>query len=425
MFIHRVKRGDTLLGIASQYGVSIFNLLANNDISPDTPLVVGQTIVVLIPRITHTVKKGETLSGIASSYGISLNQLYRNNPQLDAKDNISVGQSLFISYEGDMVGSAEITGYAYEFVDLDLLRFQSPYLTYMSPFTYGFTPQGELIIPKDEPLLEVVRPFDVKPLLHLSTLTEQGNFSNELASQILNNEEAQENLINNVLSVIEEKDYSGLDIDFEFLPTEDNLKYPALIAKFRERLNPLGKIVLTALAPKTSADQRGLLYEGHRYKEIGEASDGVLLMTYEWGYTYGPPLAVAPIEPVRRVIEYAITEIPPEKIFMGIPNYGYDWTLPYVKGESRADSISNVEAVDIARRYGVEIQFDDYAKAPYFNYTDEEGREHEVWFEDAESIKEKLLLISEYNLRGAMYWNLMRPFPQNWAVLNSLYNIVQ
>ena len=110
---------------------------------------------------------------------------------------------------------------------------------------------------------------------------------------------------------------------------------------------------------------------------------------------------------------------------MGIPNYGYDWTLPYVKGESRADSISNVEAVDIARRYGVEIQFDDYAKAPYFNYTDQEGRGHEVWFEDAESIKEKLLLISEYNLRGAMYWNLMRPFPQNWAVLNSLYNIVQ
>ncbi|MBQ2890412.1 MAG: LysM peptidoglycan-binding domain-containing protein [Clostridia bacterium] len=425
MFIHRVKRGDTLLGIASQYGVSIFNLLANNDLSPDTPLVVGQTIVVLVPRITHTVKNGETLSGIASSYGISLNQLYRNNPQLDAKDNISVGQSLFISYEGDRVGETEVTGYAYEFVDLDLLRFQSPYLTYMSPFTYGFTPQGELIIPKDEPLLEVVRPFGVKPLLHLSTLTEQGNFSNELAQQILNNEEAQENLMNNVLAVIEEKGYSGLDIDFEFLPAEDNLKYPALISRFRERLNPLGKIVLTALAPKTSAEQRGLLYEGHRYREIGEASDGVLLMTYEWGYTYGPPLAVAPIEPVRRVIEYAITEIPPEKIFMGIPNYGYDWTLPFVQGESRADSISNVEAVDIARRYGVEIQFDDYAKAPYFNYTDEEGRGHEVWFEDAESIREKLLLISEYNLRGAMYWNLMRPFPQNWAVLNSLYNIVQ
>jgi spore germination protein len=148
-------------------------------------------------------------------------------------------------------------------------------------------------------------------------------------------------------------------------------------------------------------------------------------MTYEWGYTYGPPLAVAPIEPVKRVIEYALTEIPAEKILMGIPNYGYDWTLPYVQGESRAESISNVEAVELARRYGAEILFDEEAKAPYFNYTDENGREHQVWFEDAESIDAKLRLINQYGLKGAGYWNLMRPFPENWAVLNNLYDIVQ
>lgn len=126
---------------------------------------------------------------------------------------------------------------------------------------------------------------------------------------------------------------------------------------------------------------------------------------------------------MRAVIEYALTEIPAEKIFMGIPNYGYDWTLPYVKGESRADSISNVEGVDLARRYGVNIEYDNYAQSPHFNYTAEDGREHEVWFEDAESIRQKLLLINEYGLKGAAYWNLMRPFPQNWAVLNSLYDI--
>lgn len=423
MIIHRVAAGDTLQSIADRYGVSVYNILANNGFNLDESLVIGQTVVILRPTRTHTVRSGETLLEIANSYGISLNQLYRNNPQLGAEDSISTGQSLFISYEGEKLGSAAINGYAYEYVDLDLLRREQPYLTYLSPFTYGFTPQGELIIPNDEPLLEIAFPFGVSPLLHLSTLTEQGNFSNELAHQILNDEAAQENLINNVVGVIQEKGYRGLDIDFEFLPAEDNLKYPALIAKFRQRLNPLGYIVITALAPKTSADQRGLLYEGHRYREIGEASDGVLLMTYEWGYTYGPPLAVAPIPQVRAVIEYALTEIPAEKIFMGIPNYGYDWTLPFVRGESRADSISNVEGVDLARRYGVNIEYDTYAQSPHFNYTAEDGREHEVWFEDAESIRQKLLLINEYNLKGAAYWNLMRPFPQNWAVLNSLYEI--
>ena len=91
--------------------------------------------------------------------------------------------------------------------------------------------------------------------------------------------------------------------------------------------------LIAALAPKTSAGQKGTLYEGHDYTAIGAACDAALLMTYEWGYTYGPPMAVAPIRNVRQVVEYALTEIPPEKIWLGVPTYGYDWTLPYEKGQ--------------------------------------------------------------------------------------------
>lgn len=134
-------------------------------------------------------------------------------------------------------------------------------------------------------------------------------------------------------------------------------------------------------------------------------------------------MAVAPINKVKEVLDYAVSEIPPEKIFMGIPNYGYDWTLPYVRGESRARLIGNVEAVDIAGSYGAEIQFDQLAMSPYFNYTDENGREHIVWFEDARSIEAKLSLVPAYGFRGAGYWNLMKPFPQNWLLADHLFNI--
>ena len=72
----------------------------------------------------------------------------------------------------------------------------------------------------------------------------------------------------------------------------------------------------------------------------------------------------------------------------------------------------------------VEIQFDTSAQSPWFRYTDENGRSHEVWFEDARSIQAKLALISEYGLSGAGYWNMMRPFPQNWQVLDSMYQIL-
>lgn len=145
--------------------------------------------------------------------------------------------------------------------------------------------------------------------------------------------------------------------------------------------------------------------------------------SYEWGYAYGPPMAVAPLGQVRAVLDYALTAVAPEKIFMGIPLYGYDWPLPFVSGETRAESLSPVQAVERALRHDIAIQYDAAAQAPYYHYTDHGGREHAVWFEDARSIEAKLRLADEYHLQGVGYWNLTRPFPQNWAVLASLFDI--
>ncbi|WP_250278023.1 glycosyl hydrolase family 18 protein [[Clostridium] colinum] len=134
-------------------------------------------------------------------------------------------------------------------------------------------------------------------------------------------------------------------------------------------------------------------------------------------------MAVAPINKVKQVLDYAITVIPPEKIFMGIPNYGYDWPLPFIKGVTKAKSIGNVEAIDIARKNNAEILFDEIAKAPYFYYYDNNNIEHVVWFEDARSIYEKLTTAFSYGFIGVGYWNIMRPFPQNWLVLSQLFDI--
>lgn len=141
--------------------------------------------------------------------------------------------------------------------------------------------------------------------------------------------------------------------------------------------------------------------------------------------TLRPPMAVAPLNKVREVLEYALTQIPPEKILMGIPNYGYDWTLPYIKGESKARKITNNEALEIAAQYNAEIQFDEIAMSPYFIYFDEEGREHEVWFENEASIQAKFSLIEEYDLAGLSYWNVMSYYQPNSLVLNEMFNVIK
>ena len=417
-----VQPGDTLYGIAQALGAPMSRLMADNQVNP-TQLVAGQTLVVRFPEEVYTVRAGDTLTSVAQTHGLTPRALLRRNPGLEGQFQLYPGQNLVLRYQQEGGPPLLVNGYAYPFIDLDLYRSVLPFLTYAAPFTYGFRPDGTLVELEDETLLSLARELGTGTLMHLSTLTDAGNFSNELSHLALTDAAVQDTLVGHVLETIAEKGCRGLDVDFEFLPAGDAAAYAALIRRFRAALSPQGFPVIVAAAPKTYAAQPGLLYEGHDYQALGEAADFVFLMTYEWGYTYGPPMAVAPLPNVRAVVEYALTEIPAEKLWLGLPLYGYDWPLPFRQGETRAASLSPQYAVELAGRYGVPIQYDVQAQAPWFRYTDGAGREHEVWFEDARSLRAKLELIPAYGLSGAGYWNLMRPFPQNWPLLDSLFTI--
>src|SRR5690606_11100663 len=125
-----------------------------------------------------------------------------------------------------------------------------------------------------------------------------------------------------------------------------------------------GLLISTALAPKTSATQAGEWYEAHDYRAHGEIVDFVVLMTYEWGYSGGPPMAVSPIGPVTDVVEYALTEMPASKIMLGQNLYGYDWTLPFKPGGEYARALSPVQAVALARTMNQAISYDEESQAP-------------------------------------------------------------
>ena len=423
MTIHVVQPGESVTSIAAYYGVDPARLASDNTVPASGALAVGQTLVVRFPRQVHAVRPGETLTSIAASYGTTVRTLWRNNWFLGGGETLFPGQALEISYFDEKLGSAAFNGYAYPFIEPGLLSQQLPYLTYLTPFTYGITASGGLLPLEDDALLAAARQRGTRPVMHLSTLTESGQFDTQRAQQVLTDQAVQDRLVDQVLQTVRSRGYVGVDVDFEYLPGQLAAAYAAFLSRLRRLLHAQGAFLWTALAPKTSAGQRGLLYEGHDYAAIGAASDGVLIMAYEWGYSYGPPMAVAPLPNVRAVLDYAVTEIPPEKIFLGVPNYGYDWPLPFVQGVTRAQSISNQRAIELAVQYDIAIQYDETAQSPFFHYTDDAGTVHEVWFEDARSMDAKLRLIAEYGFRGAGFWNLMRPFSQTWLVLDSLYDI--
>lgn len=420
MEIYVVRQGDSIYRIAQRFGVSPVRLAYDNQIAGQEHLVPGQALLILVPELVHTVEMGERVEQVAENYGITAKELYRRNPFLLDQNYLMAGQQLVIRYEGEKEQTQKVSGYVYPYVAGYILREALLYIDDMLVFSYGFTMQGELVSPQanDEWLIREAKKFQVRPILVLTPFSETGTFNNILVKEVVENKEMQEQLIENLLETVEEKGYEGVDVDFEFILPENREGYTEFVRNLRNVMNEAGYTVSVALAPKISAEQRGILYEGMDYRMLGEAADEVFLMTYEWGYTYGPPMAVAPVNKVREVLDYVVAEIAREKIMMGIPNYGYDWPLPFEQGVTKAKTIGNVEAVRIASQNGAEITFDETAQSPFFRYWTE-GKQHEVWFEDVRSIRAKGKMAEEYGLRGFGYWNLMRMFRANWMLISS------
>ncbi len=273
----------------------------------------------------YVVRPGDSVDSIARALDANVELLIYDN-QLVYPYELAVGQALLVNgYAGEADRAAAVSGYAYPFISPWVLEQTLPFLTELRVFSYGFTEEGALLPPNlgDDAwmIAEAVR-FDAMPILTLTPFGPDGNFNNRLIHSVVNNEAYTANLIRNLLDAMGEKGYVGVDIDFEYILAEDRDAFSDFVRQVAEAMREEGYQTSVALAPKTSADQEGLLYQGKDYRALGEAADHVLLMTYEWGYTYGPPMAVAPINQVRRVVEYALTEIPASKIDLGIPNYG-------------------------------------------------------------------------------------------------------
>ncbi|PKM74395.1 MAG: spore gernimation protein [Firmicutes bacterium HGW-Firmicutes-16] len=421
MIIYVVRLGDSIYKISREYGVSADAIIAANGLPNANNLVVGQAIVIPGDFFNYTVKRGESMYSIAQYFGIPLRALLDANPGINP-NRLQPGQTIVIPLPPRQGRAIYVNGYVFPSVTNDVLQSTLPYLTYLSIFSYQVRANGTLKGIDDAGPIRISRAAGTAPLMVITNIEEGSGFSSEIAHEILTNNQAQDTLIGNILGVMEGNNYYGLSIDFEYLFPEDRQNFINFIGRVVNTLRPMGYKVMVALAPKISADQKGLLYEAHDYPAIGALADFVILMTYEWGYLRGPAEAVAPINKVRQVLDYAVSEIPSEKIIMGMPNYGYDWTLPFVKG-SAARILTNYGAVMLAQRVGARIQYDYTAQAPYFNYYDSERRRHEVWFDDARSYYARLGLVDEYGLAGVSYWTTNNYFAPNWLVLDSMYKV--
>ena len=272
MVIHTVKEGQTVTSIAREYGVPVSRIITDNFLSDPGKLTVGEDIVIRFPTVSYTVRGGDSLSEIAEAYGVTVNSLYRNNPFLGGVPTIVPGQILTVIGEEPVFDNpVSLNGYVYPFIDRSVLRRTLPYLSYLSIFTYGIRNDGTLISPSgdDEELINISGEYGTVPLLMLTSLTEEGVFSNELVSRILNDTELGNRVIENIIEILESRAYGGIDVDFEYIGSEGKDAYVSFLKRLSDGLDGRFKLFVS-LAPKVRSDQPGILYEGHDYEAIGE-----------------------------------------------------------------------------------------------------------------------------------------------------------
>ncbi|MDW0117074.1 glycosyl hydrolase family 18 protein [Sporosarcina thermotolerans] len=423
MQIHVVQQGQSLYGIGQVYGIPYEEIAKANELTDPSRLAVGQALVIPITGSYHWVQSGQTLYTISHLYGTTVEELARING-ISPNSVLYVGQRLYIPQRRKTIAEvflyvepreATLTSTVAE------VRRRVRDLTYLAMFSYEAQRDGSLKAPPIDNMPEIAAQAGVLNAMVVTNL-EEFKFSPELAHVLLTDQQVQNRLFENIVQTAKRLGFSDIHFDFEFIRPSDRELYNQFMRNARARFHAVGLTLSVALPPKMT-DARSGMYGGIDFKSLGEIVDFVTLMTYEWGYSYSDPQAVSPINQVRRVVEFAVSQIPSGKIFLGQNLYGYDWTYPYPpKTGVAAKALSPQQAVNLAISRNAEIQYDTTAQAPFFLYW-VDGVRHDVWFEDARSIQAKFNLIKEFNLRGIMYWKLGLAFPQNWLLLTDNFII--
>ncbi len=423
MIIHIVQPGETIDSIAKEYNVDTERLILENGLRYPYNLAVGQAIVITYPELVYTIQEGDTLFSIAESHGVSVMELLRNNPYLTNRDFIYPGETIVIVYKKDKRRKIATSGYAYPFINENVLRKTLPFLTYLIVFHYRITAEGEFIEIDDAEIIRLAKDYGVAPILFASTLSMDEVGDIEVAYKIVNNPEVQERAIDNILRILREKGYAGLNIYIQFLNLENRSRIERYVTKLAEILHSEGLKLILSVTPRIILEPNLIRFEEIDYSVLANAVDEILFFEYSGGYNLAAPGTVAPVNLLESSLDFALTMVPPDKILMGVPTMGYDWELPYVPGVSRANAVTTNAAEQIAADYGVPIYFHPVAQAPYFYYISENQLEHLVWFKDARSFVAIARLVPRYGLRGLVIWNIMSFNNQLWLIINIDYEI--
>lgn len=296
-------------------------------------------------------------------------------------------------------------------------------IDFISLFWYYLTADGQIAkyqyAKEDQRILDFAKARNVKVLALVSNLPEGGgsDWDWKRVDGVIADPEKRKQHIADILALLESKNFDGVDIDYEDLQDTQTDGFSLFMKELGSALHEEGKILKVALHRR---ENNGHTY-GQDWVAISQAADQLMLMTYDEHSESGEPGPVASIGWVRRTIEFALSlGVPKEKIFGGIPLYGYDWAMRKDGSFDTAKVLEYEDVVNIMEVFEAQPQFDEESASPYLKYS--VGKNHIVWFENEKSFAAKLELAQELGVAGIAFWRLGGEDPAVWRTLQILKN---
>ena len=227
------------------------------------------------------------------------------------------------------------------------------------------------------------------------------NSLKDTTSQILNDYEKRETMIENLMNLVEEYNLDGVNVDFENMNESDKDVYSRFLIELAPRLKKIGKTLSVDVTAPDGSETWSLCFDRNT---IANVADYIVFMAYDqYGTSSNKAGTTAGYNWVEANIKKFLgqEDVDPEKIILGIPLYMRLW-------EEEEDGTAEPEVVNMRNMFDVlpenqEATWDEELKQYYVEY-EEDGNKYKMWVENEKSVGEKINLANQYNLAGIAFW---------------------
>lgn len=414
---HIVENGDTLLKLAKRYETTVESIQEVNQLD-SIEIYNGQQLKIPRNYFYYTVERGNTLATISNKYTISIQDLKSLN-KLE-QEQLMIGQKLKIPnqfYKIQLLGGAQ--GWVKKaFVNDKKVK------RLVMGWNHGHSTEENIKQMKDKQALDVVSPrwyslentsnvikmnVDVKYVEAAHRLGKQvwpligNNFDPELTNEILSNKKKRKTLVSKLTNSLIETNSDGVNIDFENINIKNKHHFVLFVKELKSQLAP-HEIIVSVDVTRTNDDP--FWSKSFDRYELGKVADYVIMMGYDehWG---GADTAgsVASIPWVHEGIQLLMKDVPAHKIILGIPFYTREWITDLKTKEMISKDLTMNQVQQLIKQKQLQTRWDIPTSQNYVEYT-ENGKKHQIWIEDVHSLNQRLAIVRDNHLGGAIAWYL-------------------